>query len=88
MTTRKECDRCQRFSGYLGDEFLVCAVHPSGPTQTPCPDFAEVVEDCVPVGAAYYNGELILDSPAYLTTAERLACIIHDKYQKLKILPN
>ncbi|NJM74742.1 MAG: hypothetical protein HC852_01960 [Acaryochloridaceae cyanobacterium RU_4_10] len=70
-----ECDRCQRFSGYLGDEFLVCAVHPSGPAQTPCPDFAEVVEDCVPFGAAYYNGELILDGPSYLTTAERLELI-------------
>jgi hypothetical protein len=71
----EECKRCQRFSGYCGSEFLVCAVHPLGPVEIPCPDFAEVTENCAPVGAAYYNGELILDSPAYLTTADRLELI-------------
>jgi hypothetical protein len=71
----EECQRCQMFSGYLGDEYPVCGIFPLGPAEIPCPDFAEVTEDCVPVGAAYYNGELILDSPAYLTTADRLELI-------------
>ena len=42
MPRSELCDRCQRFSGYLGDGFLVCAVHPTGPAEIPCPDFAEV----------------------------------------------
>jgi predicted RNA-binding Zn-ribbon protein involved in translation (DUF1610 family) len=70
-----ECQRWQRFSRYLGDEYLVCAVHPLGSAQIPCPDFTKVTENWAPVGATYYNGELILDSPAYLTTAERLELI-------------
>jgi hypothetical protein len=70
-----ECQRCQLFSGFLGDEFPVCGIFPLGPSQIPCPDFAEVTEDCVPVGGAYYNGKLILDSAGYLTTAERLELI-------------
>jgi hypothetical protein len=31
MIRTEECDRCQRFSG---SEFLVCAIHPSGPSQS------------------------------------------------------
>jgi hypothetical protein len=59
----------------LGDQYPVCGIFPLGPPEIPCPGFAEVTEDGVPVGGAYYNGELILDSPAYLTTAERLELI-------------
>lgn len=44
------CHRCDRFSGYLGSQYLVCAIHPSGPDQHPCLDFAEVIEDWKPVG--------------------------------------
>lgn len=70
-----ECQRCQLFSGFLEDEYPVCGIYPLGPAEIPCPDFAEITEDCVPVGGAYYNGEFILDSPAYLTTAERLELV-------------
>jgi hypothetical protein len=66
-----ECQRCQLCSGFLGDEYLVRGIFPLGPSVIPCPDFAEVTEDCVPVGAAYYNGALVLGSSAYLTTADR-----------------
>jgi hypothetical protein len=44
-------------------------------TGDPCPDFTEVIEEGVPVGGAYYNGVLVLDTPAYLTTEERLELI-------------
>ncbi|NJM67019.1 MAG: hypothetical protein HC851_15785 [Acaryochloris sp. RU_4_1] len=70
--TYPTCDRCQNFSGFLAPGFLVCAIHPFGPNQNPCPDFAEVIEDWQPVGGAYYNGELIRDWPEFLTTVERL----------------
>jgi hypothetical protein len=66
-----ECQRCQRFSGYLGAEYLVCAIHPSGPSQSPCPDFAEVLGQWEPLGGSYYAGELVLQPEHYLTTAER-----------------
>ena len=51
MPSTAECQRCQRFSGYLGDEFLVCA-HSShcGPAETPCLDFAQVSEQFEPLG--------------------------------------
>ena len=44
MAKTEECESCQRFSGYCSTEFLVCGIHPSGPAETPCPDFAEVTE--------------------------------------------
>jgi hypothetical protein len=69
------CQSCQLFSGFLGDEYPVCGIFPLGPKEIPCPDFAEVAEECVPVGGAYYNGVLVLDTPAYLTTEERLELI-------------
>jgi hypothetical protein len=37
-----ECQRCQLFSGFLGDEYPVCGIFPLGPKEIPCPDFAEV----------------------------------------------
>jgi hypothetical protein len=75
MAKTDECDRCQMFSGHLGEEYLVCGIHPSGSTETPCPDFALVVENWVPVGAAYYGGELVRDWPSYLSSADRLHLI-------------
>jgi hypothetical protein len=66
-----ECQRCQLFSGYLGDEYLVCAIYPSGPAQVPCPDFASVSGQWEPLGGAYYDGELVLQPEHYLTTEER-----------------
>ncbi len=66
-----ECQRCQLFSGYLGNEYPVYGIFPLGPAVIPCPDFAEVTEDCVPVGGAYYNGELVLQPEHFLTTEER-----------------
>jgi hypothetical protein len=66
-----ECDRCQRFSGYCGPDFLVCAIHPSGPAQSPCLDFAEVAGQWEPLGGAYYNGELLRTPKQSLTTAQR-----------------
>jgi hypothetical protein len=63
------------FSGYLGKDYLVCGIHPTGPQENPCPDFAEVVGDWESVGGAYYGGELIQDWPGFLTTQERLAIL-------------
>jgi hypothetical protein len=71
MAKTEECHHCQRFSGYLGAEFLVCAVHPLGPAEVPCPDFAEVAGQWEPLGAAYYDGELVLQPEHFLTTEER-----------------
>jgi predicted nucleic acid-binding Zn ribbon protein len=70
MPKTEECDRCQRFSKHYGPAFLVCTLHPSGPAEIPCPDFAEVTEQLEPLGA-YYAGRLILQPPV-LTTSERL----------------
>jgi hypothetical protein len=72
MPKTEECDRCQMFSGSCDPEHLVCGIHPSGPTEVPCPDFAQVTEDCMPLGAAYYGDELVLQPEHYLSTEERL----------------
>lgn len=69
---KDECHHCQRFSGSLDPTHLVCAVHPSGPAQVPCPDFAKVVGQWEPLGAGYYDGELVLQPEHYLSTEERL----------------
>lgn len=53
------CHQCDYFSGFLAEGFIVCAIHPSGPVQDPCPDFVEVVEDWKPLGAIYEGDELI-----------------------------
>jgi hypothetical protein len=72
MPIANECHHCQIFSGSLDPEHLVCGIHPSGPSESPCPDFAQVTEDCMPLGAAYYGDDLVLQPEHYLTTAERL----------------
>ena len=69
-----DCHRCQL---YAHSEFLVCGVYPYGPIGDECPDYAPVTgaiaeQQWEPLGARYYNDELILDWPNYLTTEERL----------------
>jgi ssDNA-binding Zn-finger/Zn-ribbon topoisomerase 1 len=71
MAKTEECDRCQRFSGYSGSSFLVCAIYPQGPAQSPCPDYAEVAGQREALGAAYYADELVVQPEHYLTTEER-----------------
>jgi hypothetical protein len=71
MTKTDECNRCENFSGHYGPEFLVCAIHPTGPAQDPCPDFAGATEQYEPLGA-YYAGRMIVQPTHFLTTAERL----------------
>jgi hypothetical protein len=68
----EECQRCQLFSGFLGDQYPVCGIFPLGPPDIPCPDFALITEQCEPLGAGYYDGELVLQPAHYLSTAERL----------------
>jgi hypothetical protein len=67
-----ECQRCQMFSGHLGDEYPVCGIHPLGPAEIPCLDFAEITEQCEPLGASYYDGELVLQPEHFLSTEDRL----------------
>jgi hypothetical protein len=62
MPKLPECDRCQL---YAYNPHLVCAVHPTGVEGNHCPDFepdpnAQPDEQWEPLGASYYNGELIL----------------------------
>jgi hypothetical protein len=68
----EECQCCHLFSGCLGDEYPVCGIYPLGPQEIPCPDFALITEQCEPLGAGYYDGELVLQPAHYLSTAERL----------------
>jgi hypothetical protein len=68
-----DCDRCLL---YACDPHLVCAVHPAGIETDSCPDFdpdpnLEPEELWQPVGASYYNGELVLQ-PRQLSDEERL----------------
>ncbi|HEY9825511.1 MAG TPA: hypothetical protein V6D19_08695 [Stenomitos sp.] len=72
MPKSEECEHCQMFSGYLGQEYLVCGIHPLGPTELPCPDFAEVLGQWEPLGAAYYDGELVLQPEHFLSSSDRL----------------
>ena len=75
-----ECDRCLL---YANNPFLVCAVHPSGPSGNSCLDFrsaccvqedpnAEPEELWEPEGATYYNGEEIIQPPQRWTREEQL----------------
>lgn len=78
--TDQNCQQCDRFSGYLADGFLVCAIHPCGPEQNPCPDFAEVIEDWQPLGGTYINDEFFKDWPGYLASAERIGVLDSHPY--------
>lgn len=74
MVKIPECDRCQL---YAHNPHLVCAVHPMGVDRDECPDFqadpgAVPEELWEPVGASYYNGELILQPEPCLSQIEQL----------------
>jgi hypothetical protein len=82
MSKSEQCDRCGHFSGYEGDKFLVCAMHPSGPSKTPCPDW-ELVEDdgWFLFDEADVDGELVLAQATLLDALERnIEIMIHPKF--------
>jgi predicted RNA-binding Zn-ribbon protein involved in translation (DUF1610 family) len=81
MSKHEECDRCEHYSGYEGKSFLVCAMHPAGPEQIPCPDWDLVEDDWVPFGAAYVGGELVLTQAHFLEACERnIEIMIHPRF--------
>ncbi|AFY62777.1 DUF6464 family protein [Synechococcus sp. PCC 6312] len=63
MTSPKlfQCQSCQMNAH---SNYLICAIHPTGPGEKQCPDYAPEPghdrEQWQPEGAAYYNGELVL----------------------------
>jgi hypothetical protein len=74
MPKISECDRCRL---YARNPYLVCAVHPAGPSTNTCIDFredpdAETDELWEPEGASYYNGELILQPRQRWTPEQQL----------------
>jgi hypothetical protein len=71
MSKSEECDRCGNFSGYEGESFLVCAMHPAGPETTPCPDWDLVEDDWFPCGVTYVDGELVLAQADFLEECDR-----------------
>lgn len=65
-----ECERC---CFYAFSDQVVCAVHPAGPDSDSCLDFRPRKEELwEPVGASYYDGELILHRPPRYTPEEQL----------------
>ncbi|HEY9663829.1 MAG TPA: hypothetical protein V6C65_35725 [Allocoleopsis sp.] len=77
MAKLPDCGRC---SLYARNPHLVCAVHPTGVEGDRCPDFEldptlESEELWHPVGAAYYNGELILQPEPRLNLEQQLALL-------------
>jgi hypothetical protein len=69
-----DCNHCLMYSH---DPHLVCAVHPLGVDANNCIDFrlnpnAQVEELWHPVGATYYNGELILQPRQRWTQQQQL----------------
>ncbi|WP_346293953.1 hypothetical protein [Sphaerothrix gracilis] len=86
-----ECPKCDRCHFYAHSTYLVCALHPSGPERETCLDFRQtnqpvqpeddplswydVEESWQPDGAAFYNGELILQPEQRLSLAERWALL-------------
>jgi hypothetical protein len=72
MSKTEECNRCGNFSGYEGDEFLVCGIHPTGPSETPCPDWDLVEDDgWFLADEADVDGELVLAQADLLEILER-----------------
>ncbi|WP_416667832.1 hypothetical protein [Egbenema bharatensis] len=74
MPKLPECDRCLL---YAHNSHLICAVHPTGVDEDECPDFrinpdAAPEEVWEPIGASYYNGELILQPEQRWSQAEQL----------------
>jgi hypothetical protein len=82
MSKQEECDRCEHYSGYEGESFLVCAMHPTGPEEDPCPDYDFVEDDgWFPFGAAYVDGELVLTQAHFLEASERnIEIMIHPRF--------
>jgi predicted RNA-binding Zn-ribbon protein involved in translation (DUF1610 family) len=81
MSKTEECDRCENFSGYKGEGFLVCAMHPAGPEETPCPDWDLVEDDWVPSGAAYVDGELVIAQAPLSEACDRnIEIILHPRF--------
>lgn len=77
MVKIPECSRCLL---YAHNPHLVCAVHPAGVETDTCPDFqldpnTEPEELWEPVGASYYNGELILQPQQSWSQVEQLALL-------------
>lgn len=55
MLQSSNCDRCRLFAH---SPYLICAVHPAGPTTNPCPDFEALSpEQRVELKAGYYSGD-------------------------------
>ncbi|MEP0913089.1 hypothetical protein NDI45_19440 [Leptolyngbya sp. GB1-A1] len=69
--------QCQLCQFYTHNPHLRCTLHPLGLESDNCPDFRaiaqlpELEEQWQPEGAAYYNGELILQ-PKQRTPAEQM----------------
>jgi hypothetical protein len=78
MSKAEECDRCGNFSGHEGEGYLVCAMHPSGPEVTPCPDFNFVEDDWFLFEAVCVDGELVLAQAELPEACDRnIAIMLH-----------
>jgi hypothetical protein len=79
MSKTEECDRCANFSGYEGNSFLVCAMHPAGPSEAPCPDWDLVENDGWFLFAeADVDGEQVLAQASLLEACDRnIEIMIH-----------
>jgi predicted RNA-binding Zn-ribbon protein involved in translation (DUF1610 family) len=82
MSKTEECNRCGHFSGYEDESFLVCAMHPTGPSETPCPDWEFVEDDgWFLVDEADVDGELVLAQADLLEALDRnIEIMIHAKF--------
>lgn len=70
MPKLPECDRCQIYS-YT--PYLVCGVHPDGPSTLSCPDHAPIPQEVAnPLTGGFYAGDWIPETTSHLTTEERL----------------
>lgn len=62
--TYPKLSQCQSCQMNAHSSYLVCAIHPLGPPELACPDYAPEpgydTEQWEPVGAAYYDGELVI----------------------------
>lgn len=76
---------CANFSGYEGEGFFVCAMHPAGPEASPCPAWDLVEDGWFPCGAAYVDGELVLAQADFLEACDRNIEIMIHCFCDLKI---
>ena len=69
-----ECDLCQYFAN---SPYMVCGIHPCGPTEEICEDFSAIpeAEARQPLGGGYYAGDWIPQPFPALTTAGQLLLI-------------